>query len=149
MCEHGKLCLALEELSSCLNPAIPLRLRAVSASSLRSSTATADTKELFEGVLEPAGADVNANLVVQFLVVFAAGIMGALTVRWSWRRGTAPLGFGMGGAIVVLLLFAGARLFRTSLAWAVAEQALTGVTGVFALIRQIGGVPVKAVLSDA
>ena len=41
----------------------------------------------------------------------------------SWRRGMATLGAGMGAAILILVLYAGHRLWDTPLAWAVVVQA--------------------------
>ena len=50
----------------------------------------------------------------------------------------APLGVGMGAAILILVLFTGYRLLGTPLAWAVAAQALVAVAGLYALVRQTG-----------
>ena len=44
----------------------------------------------------------------------------------------------MGAAILILILFAGYRLFGTPLAWPVAAQALVAVAGLYALVRQTG-----------
>ena len=54
----------------------------------------------------------------------------------------APLGVGMGAAILILVLFTGYRLLGTPLAWAVAAQALVAVAGLYALVRQTGVFPV-------
>ena len=97
-----------------------------------------DTEELLEAVLEPAGGTVDGAQVIQFLVVVTAVLVGGGCVALSWRRGMAPLGVGMGAAIMILVLFVGYRLFGTPLAWAVAAQALVAVAGLFALVRQTG-----------
>ena len=55
-----------------------------------------------------------------------------------WRGGMASLGVGMGAAVLVLVLFAGYRLFGTNLAWAIGAQALVAASGLYALVRQLG-----------
>ena len=97
-----------------------------------------DTEEMLEAVMSPAGATVDGSLVIEFLVLVAAVAAAGLSVALSWRRGMASLGVGMGAAILILILFAGYRLFGTPLAWPVAAQALVAVAGLFALVRQTG-----------
>ena len=100
---------------------------------LRESTA-----EAIEASLSAAGAPVDASLVVQFLTVLMATVIGGISVALGWRLGMAPLGIGMGAAIAILILFTGYRLFGVPLAWPVAIQAALAVAGMFALVRQTG-----------
>ena len=97
-----------------------------------------DTEELLEAMMSPAGATVDGARVIQFLVVVSSVLVAGLCVAISWRRGMAPLGVGMGAAIMILILFTGYRLFGTPLAWPVAAQSLVAVAGIFALVRQTG-----------
>ena len=97
-----------------------------------------DTEELFEELLGAAGSTVDGASVIQFVVVSVAVVVAGLSVALSWQRGMAPLGVGMGAAILILVLFTGYRLFGIPLAWPVAAQVLVAVTGVFALVRQTG-----------
>ena len=97
-----------------------------------------DLTSMLEDLLEPAGASVDGNLVLQFSVVLGAMLTAGLSVAVSWRRGMAPLGVGMGAAILILILFVGYRLFGTPLAWPVAAQSLVAVLGLFAAVRQTG-----------
>ena len=94
--------------------------------------------EAIEAALSPSGATMDGARVLQFMVLGAALVVSGLSVALSWRRGMAALGVGMGAAILILILFAGYRLFGTPLAWAVAAQALVAVAGLYALVRQIG-----------
>ena len=95
-------------------------------------------EEVVEGVMEPSGAPVDAGRVAEFLVVVAGLVMGGMSLVLAWRRGMAPLGFGMGAAILILILFAGWRLLGTNAAWPVAAQAVVAVAGMVAAIRQLG-----------
>ena len=101
-------------------------------------TLRADVEEILEEVLEPTGATIEGERVVQFLVLVTAIVVAALSVALSWRRGMVPLGVGMGATILILILFTGYRLFGTPLAWPVAAQTLVAVAGLFALVRQAG-----------
>ena len=96
------------------------------------------TKEVLDETLDPVGVDVDSGQVMQFIVLLVALVVASASVIMSFRRGLAPLGIGMGCAIFVLILFTGSRLLGTPLAWAVAAQVLIAVTGLFALIRQLG-----------
>ena len=98
----------------------------------------ADTKEVIESSLAAAGAPVDAGLVVQFLTLVAATVIGGISVALGWRLGMAPLGVGMGAAIAILILFTGYRLFGVPLAWPVSIQAALAVAGLFAAVRQTG-----------
>ena len=97
-----------------------------------------DVEEIIKAVMEPAGATVDGARVVQFVVLLSAVLVAGLSVALSWRRGMAPLGVGMGAAILILILFTGYRLLGTPLAWPVAAQSLVAVAGLFALVRQTG-----------
>ena len=96
------------------------------------------TTEAIEASLSAAGAPVDASLVVQFLTVLAATVIGGISVALGWRLGMAPLGIGMGASIAILILFTGYRLYDVPLAWPVAIQAALAVAGMFALVRQTG-----------
>ena len=98
----------------------------------------ADTEEVIESSLAAAGAPVDAGLVVQFLTLVAATVIGGISVALGWRLGMAPLGVGMGAAIAILILFTGYRLFGVPLAWPVSIQAALAVAGLFAAVRQTG-----------
>ena len=98
----------------------------------------ADTEEVIESSLAAAGAPVDAGLVVQFLTLVAATVIGGVSVALGWRLGMAPLGVGMGAAIAILILFTGYRLFGVPLAWPVSIQAALAVAGLFAAVRQTG-----------
>ena len=98
----------------------------------------ADTEEVIESSLAAAGAPVDAGLVVQFLTLIAATVIGGVSVALGWRLGMAPLGVGMGAAIAILILFTGYRLFGVPLAWPVSIQAALAVAGLFAAVRQTG-----------
>ena len=98
----------------------------------------ADMTDIIEAVLEPSGATVDADQVLEFMVLVVAVVIAGVSVALSWRRGMVPLGVGMGAAIFILILFVGYRLFGTPLAWPVAAQSLVAVAGIFALIRQTG-----------
>ena len=97
-----------------------------------------DTIELIESMFEPSGAAVNGSVVLAFVVVLMGLIMGSISVVLAWRRGMAPLGVGMGCAILILILFTGYRLYGTPVAWPVAVQAVVAVTGLYAIVRQTG-----------
>ena len=94
--------------------------------------------EMFEELLSAAGSDVNGELVLEFLVLVTAVAISTMSIGLSWKRGMIPLGVGMGAAILILILFAGHRLFGTPVAWAIAVQVLVAVAGLFALVRQTG-----------
>ena len=98
----------------------------------------ADTEALIEEMLEPSGAVVEGALVVQFLSVLVALIAAGTCMVLSWRRGMAPLGAGMATAIFVLILFTSYRLYGIPGAWPLAAQALIGVSGLYAMVRQAG-----------
>ena len=98
----------------------------------------ADTEEAIEAILEPAGAQVDASVVLQFGFIVMAFMVAGLCIALSWKRGMVPLGFGMGFAAMVLVFFIGYRLYGIPLAWPVAAQTLVGVLGMVALVRQIG-----------
>ena len=97
-----------------------------------------DLKEGLRSALGAAGADVNVELLLQFIVVVAGVVVGGMSIALSWRRGMAPLGVGMGAAALVLILYAGHRLLGTPWAWPVAFQSLIALAGIFALVRQTG-----------
>ena len=97
-----------------------------------------NTFEAIETSLGAAGASVDADVVLQFLFVVAATVVGGISIAVAWRLGMAPLGVGMGAAIAVLVLFTGYRLYGIPLAWPVAMQAALAVAGMFALVRQTG-----------
>ncbi len=97
-----------------------------------------NTVEAIETSLGAAGALVDADVVLQFLFVVAATVVGGISIALAWRLGMAPLGVGMGAAIAVLILFTGVRLYGIPLAWPVAMQAVLAVAGMFALVRQTG-----------
>ena len=97
-----------------------------------------NTEEALEFSLGAAGSPVDGGLVIQFLTVTVASILGVISVVLAWRRGMAPLGVGMGIAIMILVLFAGNRLFGVPAAWPVGFQSVVGVAGVFAMVRQTG-----------
>ena len=97
-----------------------------------------DTIELIESMFEPSGATVNGSVVLAFMVVVIGLIVGSLNVALAWRRGMASLGVGMGCAILILILFTGYRLYGTPIAWPVAVQSVVAVTGLYAIVRQVG-----------
>ena len=97
-----------------------------------------NTVEAIETSLGAAGASVDADVVLQFLFVVAATVVGGISIALAWRLGMAPLGVGMGAAVAVLILFVGFRLYGIPLAWPVAMQAALAVAGMFALVRQTG-----------
>ena len=94
--------------------------------------------EAIEGSLGAAGAPVDAGIVLQFLSVLVATVLGGISIAVAWRVGMAPLGVGMGFAITVLVLFTAYRLFGIPLAWPVAIQVVLACAGAFAVVRQTG-----------
>ena len=97
-----------------------------------------DVDTVLEAALEPAGADVNTGLAKQFAVLVGGLVLAGTTVLLAWRRGMAPMGVGMGCAILVLTFFLGNRLLGIPLAWPVAAQTLVALLGLYALVRQLG-----------
>ena len=97
-----------------------------------------DAAEVIEAVLEPSGATVDADAVIQFGFLSLALVLGGSSIALTWGRGMVALGVGMACAISVLVLFVGYRLFGIPLAWPVAVQTLVAVLGLFALVRQTG-----------
>ena len=103
----------------------------------------AETAAVISSVFDPAGTTVDTSLVLQLGVITLALVAGGVSIALGWRRGMAPLGVGMGVAITILILFVGYRLFGTPVAWPVAAQAAVAVAGIFAVVRQTGGVQIN------
>ena len=114
-------------------PDLPDDTTDTSIMELRASVAT-----VLEATLEPAGAEVNPYVVMEFGVLVAALVSAILSMALSWKRGMAPLGAGMGAAIAILILFLGYRLLGTAVAWPIAAQFIVAVLGLIALVRQTG-----------
>ena len=115
------------------SPDLPDDTADTSIMELRVSVAT-----VLEATLEPAGAEVNPYVVMEFGVLVAALVAAILSMALSWKRGMAPLGAGMGAAIAILILFLGYRLLGTAVAWPIAAQFIVAVLGLIALVRQTG-----------
>ena len=98
----------------------------------------ANTAQAIEAGLGAAGAPVNAGVVMQFVAVLTAAVLGAMSVASGWRVGAQPLGVGMAFAIAILVLFTFYRLYGIPWAWPVALQAVLASAGAFALARQTG-----------
>ena len=97
-----------------------------------------DVADVIEAALEPAGATVNPNHVIQFAILVLAFGSAVLSIALNWRRGMAPLGAGMAASIAILILFVGYRLLGIPVGWPIAAQFVVGVLGVVALVRQTG-----------
>ena len=95
-------------------------------------------EEVITVALEPIGTDVDPKRVISFMVLVGSLLGAGLSLAVSWRRGMAPLGVGMGAAILILMLFTGHLLLGTPIAWPIAAQVVVAVTGLFALVRQFG-----------
>ena len=98
----------------------------------------AATISLIETVLEPAGSAIDTDMVLAFMVVTGALVVGAASVVLALRKGMAALGVGMACAVCILILLSGYRLYGTPIAWPYGAQATLAVTGLFALVRQTG-----------
>ena len=98
----------------------------------------ADIEQVIKTAIGPLGGTVNIEVVLDFMVLVIAVVLAGMSVALSWRRGMAPLGIGMGAAILIMVLYVGYRVLGTSVAWPIAAQALVGVAGVVALTRQLG-----------
>ncbi len=99
----------------------------------------ADVEKVIRAATDPLGTTVNPRLVLEFLVLLTALMLAGTTFALSWRRGMAPLGVGMGAAILVLVLFTGYRVLGTSVAWAIAAQLLVAIAGFLAVVKRFVG----------
>ena len=86
-----------------------------------------DLREVIGALLEPLGTTVDSAVVLEFMVLTGAMVIAATSFALSWRRGMAPLGAGIGGALGILILFTGWRLVGTSFAWAIGLQVVVAV----------------------
>lgn len=96
-----------------------------------------DLNDGLDAALSPIGTDVDTELAVQFGVLAASLGLAAASVIVAWRRGMAPLGVGMGCAVVVTGWFVAWRLFGVPIAWPIAGQTLLIVAGLYAAVRQL------------